>query len=233
VVAHETGLDPEIMDVITASDRAVECGMTTASRATALGSAAAKFAAEKLASALETQTLEQLRDREFHGEYICDFTVAPGSDDPDPVTHLAFGYATQVVLLDEVGRIERVIAAHDVGRAVNPLQCAGQIEGSVHMGLGYALTEDFPCTAGVPHSLRLRDLGILSAASTPPVDVILIEVPDPVGGYGTKGVGEIGMVPTAAAVAGALHAFDGVRRTSLPMSDSPAAVGLVPKSRRT
>jgi xanthine dehydrogenase molybdenum-binding subunit len=232
VVAHETGLDPEIMDVITASDLAVECGMTTASRATALGSAAAKFAAEKLASALENQTLEQLRNREFHGEYICDFTVAPGSDDPDPVTHLAFGYATQVVLLNDVGRIERVIAAHDVGRAVNPLQCAGQIEGSVHMGLGYALTEDFPCTAGVPHSLRLRDLGILSAASTPPVDVILIEVPDPVGGYGSKGVGEIGMVPTAAAVAGALYAFDGVRRTSLPMSDSPAALGLVPKSRR-
>jgi aldehyde oxidoreductase len=103
----------------------------------------------------------------------------------------------------------------------------------VHMGIGYALSEDFPCTAGVPHSLRIQDLGILSAASTPPVDVILIEVPDSVGGYGSKGVGEIGMVPTAAAVAGALHAFDGVRRTSLPMTDSPAARGLVPKSRRT
>jgi xanthine dehydrogenase molybdenum-binding subunit len=222
VVAHETGLDPEIMEVITVSDPAVECGMTTASRATALGSAAAKFAAEKLATALETHNLEQLENREFHGEYVCDFTVPPGSDVPDPVTHLTFGYATQVVLLDDDGRIERVV----------PLQCAGQIEGSVHMGLGYALSEDFPCTAGVPDSLRLRDLGILSAASTPPVDVILIEVPDRVGGYGSKGVGEIGMVPTAAAVAGALRAFDGVRRTSLPMTDSPAARGLAPKSRR-
>jgi aldehyde oxidoreductase len=233
VVAHETGLDPEIMGVVTVSDPDVECGMTTASRATALGSAAARLAAEKLATALETQSLGQLVDRKYRGEYVCDFTVAPGADVVDPVTHLTFGYATQVVLLDDNGRIERVIAAHDVGRAINPLQCAGQIEGSVHMGIGYALSEDFPCTAGVPHSLRIQDLGILSAASTPPVDVILIEVPDPVGGYGSKGVGEIGMVPTAAAVAGALHAFDGVRRTSLPMTDSPAARGLVPKSRRT
>jgi xanthine dehydrogenase molybdenum-binding subunit len=233
VVAHETGLDPETMDVITVSDPSVECGMTTASRATALGSVAARIAAEKLAAALEDHHLEQLESREFHGEYICDFTVAPGSDAPDPVTHLTFGYATQVVLLDDDGLIERVVAAHDVGCAINPLLCTGQIEGSVHMGLGYALSEDFPCSAGVPHSLRLADLGILSAASTPPVDVILIEVPDRVGGYGSKGVGEIGMVPTAPAVAGALHAFDGVRRTSLPMTDSPAARGLVPKSRRT
>jgi xanthine dehydrogenase molybdenum-binding subunit len=233
VVAHETGLDPDIMEVVTVSDPAVECGMTTASRATALGSAAARLAAEKLATALETHALEQLEGQDFHGEYVCDFTVAPGSDVTDPVTHLTFGYATQVVVLDDDGRIARVIAAHDVGRAINPLLCAGQIEGSVHMGIGYALSEDFPCTAGVPDSLRLRDLGILSAASTPPVDVILIEVPDHVGGYGSKGVGEIGMVPTAAAVAGALFAFDGVRRTSLPMSDSPAAQGLVPKSRRT
>ena len=231
VVAHETGLDPDLMDVVTTSDPAVECGMTTASRATALSTVAAKLAAQKLAAALDTGTLHQLEDREFHGEYVCDFTVAPGTDVPDPVTHLTFGYATQVVLLDDEGRIQRVVAAHDVGRAINPLQCAGQIEGSVHMGLGYALSEDFPCTAGVPDSLRLRDLGVLPAVAMPPVDVILIEVADRVGGYGSKGVGEIGMVPTAAAVAGALRAFDGVRRTSLPMTDSPAALGLVPKSR--
>ena len=99
------------------------------------------------------------------------------------------------------------------------------------MGLGYALSEDFPCTDGRPDSLRLRDLGILKAKDTPKIDVILLEIPDEVGGYGTKGVGEIGLVPTAGAVAGALHAYDGKWRSRLPMTDSPAAVPSVPKSR--
>ena len=100
------------------------------------------------------------------------------------------------------------------------------------MGLGYALSEDFPCTGGVPDSLLLRDLGILKAADTPPIEVILVEVPDGVGGYGSKGVGEIGLVPTAGAVAEALYKHDGIRRTTLPMSDAPAAMASVPKSRR-
>jgi xanthine dehydrogenase molybdenum-binding subunit len=145
---------------------------------------------------------------------------------------MTFSYATQVVILDDDGRIDRVVAAHDVGRAINPLQCAGQIEGAVHMGLGYALSEDFPCTEGRPDSLRLRDLGIVKAKDTPPIDVILVEVPDEVGGYGAKGIGEIGLVPTAGAVAAALYAYDGVRRFRLPMDDAPAAVPSVPKSRR-
>jgi xanthine dehydrogenase molybdenum-binding subunit len=206
--------------------------MTTASRATALSTAACRVAAQHLADDLRGSSLHGLVGHEYPGEYICDFTVPPGTAADNPVTHLAFGYATQVVLLDDEGRIDRVVAAHDVGRAINPLACAGQIEGSVHMGLGYALTEDFPCTDGRPDSLLMRDLGILRAADTPSVEVILVEVPDPVGGYGSKGVGEIGLVPTAAAVAGALSAYDGIRRTSLPMTDSPAARGLVPKSRR-
>ncbi len=232
VVAHETGLDPELMTVRTVSEPVVECGMTTASRATALASTAAKLAADKLAEDLLEHTPEQLAGREYHGEYVCDFTVPPGTPVDDPVTHLTFGYATQVVLLDEGGRVERVVAAHDVGRAINPLACAGQIEGAVHMGVGYALSEDFPCTGAVPDSLLLRDLGILKAQDTPEVEVILVEVPDTVGGYGSKGVGEIGMVPTAAAVAGALARFDGIRRTSLPMTAPSAAAAAGPKRRR-
>jgi xanthine dehydrogenase molybdenum-binding subunit len=205
--------------------------MTTASRATALCTAAGQIAARQLAGALDDARLEDLVGRRFHGELICDFTTAPDEAKDDPVTHMAFGYATQVVILGDDGTIERVVAAHDVGRAINPLLCAGQIEGGVHMGLGYALSEDFPCTSGRPDSLLLRDLGILRAAQTPPIDVILIEVPDAVGGYGSKGVGEIGLVPTAGAVAGALFAYDGIRRTTLPMSDAPAAKASVPRSR--
>jgi CO/xanthine dehydrogenase Mo-binding subunit len=136
------------------------------------------------------------------------------------------------VILGEDGRLARVVAAHDVGRAINPLQCVTQIEGAIHMGLGYALSEELSCSAGRPDSTLLRDLGIIRAKDVPEIDVILVEVPDPVGGYGAKGVGEIGLVPTAGAVAGALAAFDGIRRTTLPMSDSPAAAPSVPAPRR-
>ena len=121
--------------------------------------------------------------------------------------------------------------ANDVGRAINPRLCAEQMEGGVHMGLGYALSEDLPSTNGVPHSLGLREMGIVQAKHMPDVDVILIEVPDEVGGYGAKGVGEIGCVATAGAVAGALHSYDGIRRVSLPMDDAAAAKPLLPKSR--
>jgi xanthine dehydrogenase molybdenum-binding subunit len=231
-VCQETGLPPEIMTVTTISGPDVECGMTTASRATALCTAAGQIAARQLAASLADSPLEDLIGRRFHGEFVCDFTTSPGQEVEEPVTHMAFGFATQVVILGEDGTIERVVAAHDVGRAINPLLCAGQIEGGVHMGLGYALSEDFPCTDGVPDSLLLRDLGILRAAHTPPIDAILIEVPDAVGGYGSKGVGEIGLVPTAGAVAGALFAHDGIRRTNLPMADAPAAQASLPRSRK-
>ena len=120
-------------------------------------------------------------------------------------------------------RVERFLAAHDVGRAINPALCEGQIEGSVHMGLGYALTEDLPCVDGWPVTYKLRDLGVLRARDMPEIEVILVEDPEPEGPFGAKGVGEIGLVPTAAAVAGALMACDGRPRRTLPMRDSPAA----------
>jgi selenium-dependent xanthine dehydrogenase len=231
VVHSEAGVAPEVMTVRTTSDLSVLCGMTTASRATALGSTAAQFAARKLAAAMNGGGLAALEGREFGGEFICDFTTKPGENTDDPVTHMTFGYATQVVILDDAGKLKKVVAAHDVGRAMNPSHCAGQIEGAVHMGLGYALSEDLPVKDGVPVSTRLRDLGILRASEVPEIEVILVEVPDRVGAYGAKGVGEIGLVPTAGAVAGALFAFDGKRRHTLPMSDAPAAAASVPKSR--
>jgi xanthine dehydrogenase molybdenum-binding subunit len=91
------------------------------------------------------------------------------------------------------------------------------------MGLGYALTEELPCENGMPVTHSLRELGVLRARDMPRTVVILVEEPEPEGPFGAKGVGEIGLVPTAAAVAGALEAFDGIRRTTLPMKDSAAA----------
>jgi xanthine dehydrogenase molybdenum-binding subunit len=141
----------------------------------------------------------------------------------NPKTHTSYGFATQVVVLDDTGRVERVIAAHDVGRIVNPGLCEGQIEGAVHMGLGYALTEELPCVDGMPVTFSLYQLGALRAKDMPAVEVRLVEAHEPEGPFGAKGLGEIGLVPTAAAVASALASFDGVCRTRLPMKDSPAA----------
>jgi xanthine dehydrogenase molybdenum-binding subunit len=98
-----------------------------------------------------------------------------------------------------------------------------QIQGAVHMGLGYALSEELPCADGMPVTFSLYQLGVLRAKDMPEVETLLVEAPEPEGPFGAKGVGEIGLVPTAAAVQGALQAFDGVRRTRLPMKDSPAA----------
>jgi selenium-dependent xanthine dehydrogenase len=233
-VCEETGLPPEIMVVRWHKDLGDKCGETWASRATTLSCAAAQRAGSKLADDLKHSTLEQLVGREYGGDYVCDFTTKPGTPASleNPTTHLTFSYATQVVILGEEGRIERVIAAHDVGHAINPRLCAEQMEGGVHMGLGYALSENFTSTGGRPDSLLLKDLGIVRAKDMPQVDVILIEVPDEVGGYGAKGVGEIGCVPTAGAVAGALFSYDGIRRFRLPMDDAPAAAPSVPKSRK-
>jgi xanthine dehydrogenase molybdenum-binding subunit len=234
-VCEETGLPLDAMTVRWDKEMGAKCGETWASRATTLSCAAAQRAARQLADDLKHASLADLVGREYSGDYVCNFTTKPGTPEAlqNPTTHLTFSYATQLVILGEDGRIQRVVAAHDVGRAINPLACAGQIEGGAHMGLGYALSEDFPCTEGRPNSLLLRDLGIPKAKDTPPVDVILIEVPDEVGGYGAKGAGEIGLVPTAGAVAGALYSYDGIRRTRLPLQDAPAAAPSVPKSRST
>jgi xanthine dehydrogenase molybdenum-binding subunit len=251
-VCEETGLPAGIMTVRWDKELGNKCGETWASRATTLSCAAAQEAAQKLAADLEEkvrllaprstaekpdttydEALGQLVGREYTGEYVCNFTTRPGTPEAvlNPTTHLTFSYSTQVVILDDEGRLERVVAAHDVGRAINPRLCAEQMEGGVHMGLGYALSENFTSTNGTPDSLLLRDLGIVRAKHMPHVDVILIEVPDEVGGYGAKGVGEIGCVATAGAVAGALHSFDSVRRFRLPMDDSAAAAPSIPKSR--
>ncbi len=228
IAAGETGLPEEVFEVEVNTDFAVECGMTTASRATVLSGEAVKRAAVKLREALKENggDLSKLKGEKFYGEFICDFTHKPGEGGDNPVTHLTFGYAAQVVILNSDGTIKKVVAAHDVGKAINPTLCEGQIEGAVHMGLGYALTEELPCFDGYPFSTKINDMGIIRAKHVPSIEVKLIEVKDKLGPYGAKGVGEIGLVPTAAAVAGALSKFEKKYRNVLPMKDSVAAKGL-------
>jgi len=225
--ALELPLDRVRVAVDTAHE--LDTGETTASRATLLGGRAVIDAAERLNAARSGRPLEDLAGREFAGEFVVNWTTALRPDDPEPMTHVAYGWATQVVILDDAGRLARVVAAQDVGRAINPLSVEGQVEGGIHMGLGYALGEAYVEVDGRPLQETLKSLNILPAAAMPPVECILVEEPQPEGPYGAKGAGEAVLVPTAAAVAGALYAFDGIRRHRLPMTDSPAAAAALPR----
>ncbi len=227
IAAEVTGLPASVFRPKVDATFALGCGQTTGSRATLFGGRAVQGAAAKLRAELDRGlTLALLGGHEFAGEVTVRDTTPLGTPPERAKTHTSYGFATQVCVLDEGGKVARIVAAHDVGRAVNPTLCAGQIEGAVHMGLGYALTEELPCVDGMPVTFSRYQIGVLKARDMPPVEVILVEEPEPEGPFGAKGLGEIGLVPTAAAVAGALAAFDGVRRMSLPMKDSPAARAL-------
>ena len=214
VAVEELKIDASRIRVIVDTTRQLGFGQTTGSRGTLMAAASVKNAcAEALIDGCKT-------GRDYVGEYVVDWTQHLGEPGVEnPTIHSAFGYAAQMVVMDPATQtIEKVVAIHDVGRAVNPTLCEGQIEGAVHMGLGYALSEDFPTNElGYPTNMTLRSLGILRAKDVPAIDVTLVECPQPKSPYGIKGVGEIGLVPTAPAVAAALHAADGVWRTQLPM----------------
>ncbi|MFO7608089.1 MAG: selenium-dependent xanthine dehydrogenase [Candidatus Krumholzibacteriia bacterium] len=216
VVAQETGLDPDLVEVVVDTAHEAVAGMTTSSRATSLVGNALIDACRDLATDLAASPLAGLVGRRYRGRWSFDRSTPPGAPG-EIVTHYSYSYATQLVVLDGQGRIAKVVAAHDAGKIVNPTLFRGQIQGSVHMGLGYALSEELPTADGRPVSTQLKDLGLIPLDAMPPVEVIGVEVPDPLGPYGAKGVGEIGLVPTAGAVANALCAFDGVRRMRLPL----------------
>ncbi|MGH9321762.1 MAG: molybdopterin cofactor-binding domain-containing protein [Vicinamibacteria bacterium] len=213
VTVEELKVDPSGVTVQVDTSRELGAGQTTGSRATLMTAGSVREAC------LAADADGRRPGVDYRGEYRVDWTNSLYEGIANPVIHSTFGYAAQLVVVDrESGKIERVVAAHDVGRAVNPLLCEGQVEGAVHMGLGFALTEDFPADEnGRPTNLTLRSLGILRPSEMPEVEVLLVESPEPRSPYGIKGVGEIGLVPTAGAVAAALHDHDGVWRASLPM----------------
>ena len=215
VAVEELGVDAKLIDVIVDTTRELGFGQTTGSRGTLMGAGAVKSACQAAIAANRAQDVDHV------GEYRVDWTNKLGEPGvTNPIIHSTFSYAAQMVIIDrETQKIERVVAVHDVGRIVNPTLCEGQVEGSVHMGLGYALTENFPSDpeTGFPINKTLRSLGILRAKDVPPIDVKLLESPQPNAPYGIKGVGEIGLVPTAGAVASALHQLDGQWRSKLPM----------------
>jgi selenium-dependent xanthine dehydrogenase len=205
------------IDVVSSTDSEVVGGTTTASRGTFLLGNSLITAAEKFKKELKTKGLSALIGKKFKGRWFCDWTTRPGKDVDNPQTHFSYGYAAQVVCLDDKGRVDKVIAAHDAGRVINPTLFEGQIEGAVMMGLGYAFTEKLELDHGYLMSSKMVKLGLPKIKSMPEIIVKAVEVKDPKGPFGAKGVGEIGLVPTAPAAINALYQFDKKRRYELPV----------------
>ncbi|HUF99625.1 MAG TPA: molybdopterin cofactor-binding domain-containing protein [Ilumatobacter sp.] len=218
VAAEELGISPDRIDVIVDTTRDLGFGQTTGSRGTLMTAGSVQQACQAALAA------GCAPDVDHHGEWLVDWTQKLGDPNiTNPTIHSCFSFAAQMVIAEPgTGKIEKIVAVHDVGRAVNPQLVEGQIQGSVHMGLGYALSENFPTDpeTGFPTNMTLRSLGILRAKAVPEMEVRIVEVPQPRSPYGIKGVGEIGLVPTAPAVAAALRAATGEWHTKLPMQAS-------------
>ena len=228
-VAEATGLPlSKIRNGCGSTEIAPDSGTTSGSRQTLLSGEAVRGAAQQLKEAMDEEgispaagpcDLSPLEGREFFYEYF-EPTDKLGADVPNPKSHIAYGYATHVAILDDDGKVKEIYAAHDSGKVVNPISIQGQIEGGVLMSMGYALTEDFPLENGVPKA-KFGTLGLLRAPQIPEIHAIYVEKEEllPVA-YGAKGIGEIAAIPTAPALQGAYYALDGVFRTKLPMENT-------------
>ena len=221
IVCTTLGLGREQVEYVRANTyNAPDSGTTSGSRQTLVTGEACRRACEQLKQRLDGgKTLADLDGQEFKGEYLAK-TDPLGADVPNPVSHVAYGYATQVCILDDEGKLKKMIAAHDVGKAVNPLSCEGQIEGGVVMSLGFALTESYPLVDCKPIA-KYGTLGLFRANQIPEIEAIVVEKEGLDVAYGAIGIGEITSIPTAPAVADAYYQFDGIRRNTLPLDDTP------------
>ncbi|HWQ29370.1 MAG TPA: selenium-dependent xanthine dehydrogenase, partial [Negativicutes bacterium] len=208
IVSETTGIDGK--DIIFHKPDSSVCpdsGATTASRQTLFTGEACRKAALKLAEELKSKTLMELEGSEYTGEFS-GITDSVNSTKENPVSHVAYSYATHVAVLNEDGKVARIIAAHDIGRAINPKNIEGQVEGGVVMGLGSALREKLVYDKGLLKT-KFGTLGLLRSTETPEIDVRIIEKNQSELAYGAKGIGEISLIPVAAAVASAYSSFDG------------------------
>lgn len=221
-VAEATGLPlAKIRNAVANTENAPDSGTTSGSRQTLLTGEAVRGAAMKLAEAMKEVggDLNKLNGKEYFYEYF-EPTDKLGADVPYPKSHIAYGFATHVVILDDDGKVKEVYAAHDSGKVVNPISIQGQIEGGVLMGMGYALTEDWPLKDCVPQA-KYGTLGLLRAPDIPDIHAIYVEKEKLLEvAYGAKGIGEIATIPTAPAVQGAYYALDHKFRTTLPLKDT-------------
>ncbi len=167
------------------------------------------------------------------GEGTFDPPTSPLDGNGQGAPYATYGFAAQIAEVEvdmDLGlvRVRRVVAAHDVGRAINPVQVEGQIQGGIAQGLGFALMEEF-----IPgRTENLHDYLIPTIGDMPEIEVILVEDPEPTGPWGAKGVGEHALIPTAPAIFGAIYAATGARMTRAPaMPDRVRAAILAAKER--
>ena len=220
MVCDQTGISPHnIVYERSNTYHSPDSGTTSGSRQTLFTGEACRRACQDLKKALKGKTLTDMEGQEFYGEYLGK-TDPLGADVPNPVSHIAYGYATQVCILNEEGKIEQIVAAHDVGKAVNPLSIEGQIEGGVVMSMGYALTERYPLDNCKP-TAKYGTLGLLRANQIPEITPIIVEKQGLNVACGAIGIGEITSIPTAPAIADAYFRYDGRLRTSLPLENTP------------
>ena len=220
IVCETTGLPREsVVYAPPNTGNSPDSGTTSGSRQTLITGEAARRASALLSEALAKKPLFALEGEEYYAEYLAK-TDPLGSDKPNPVSHVAYGYATQVAILGEDGKLKKIIAAHDVGRAVNPLSVEGQIEGGVVMSMGFALTEQYPLQECRP-TAKYCTLGLPRANTVPEIEPIIVEKAGLNVAYGAIGIGEITSIPTAPAIADAYYRFDGKERSVLPLSDTP------------
>ena len=201
---------------------APDSGDTSGSRQTLVTGEACRRACEKLMEAKkQVSSLADLEGQVFYGEYLAK-TDPLGANVPNPVSHVAYGYATQLCILDpKTGLVEQMVAAHDVGKAINPLSCEGQIEGGVVMSMGYALTEQYHFDNNCKPINKYGTLGLFRAHQTPPIKAIVVDKPGLNVACGAIGIGEITSIPTAPAIADAYYRLDGERRYELPLCNTP------------
>lgn len=221
MLCEATGISPKLVVHEAADTRYTpDSGTSTASRQTVVTGEAVKRAALLLKEDLDAgKTIADLEGKEYFGEYH-PMTDGLTSTKEFPVRHVSYSYGVQVVFPDENGKIEKVVAAYDVGTPVNIQAVEGQIEGGMVMGLGYALTEDFKCEDGYCKT-KLGTLGLMRSTDVPELEVKLVQGPGQIPwAFGAKGCGELCMIPTGAACAHAYYKMDGVLRTQMSLKNT-------------
>ena len=201
---------------------APDSGTTSGSRQTLVTGEACRRACDKVMEDRNAgKTIDDVIGKIYYGEYLAK-TDPLGANVPNPVSHVAYGYATQMCILDKkTGKIEEMVAAHDVGKAVNPLSCEGQIEGGVVMSIGFALREHYPIDENCKPIDKYGSLGLFRSHEIPKIDAIVVDKPGLNVACGAIGIGEITSIPTAPAIADAYFRWNGERQYSLPLTGTP------------